>query len=190
MLTRGPESLRSELSVSPSLVIASEGRELANRYSSTVFGDNMQVRCPKRTECREPPHELNGLQFAAELQLENVAHLHLVGGRQAEGLQSLLSEASYWRSKPTHSQRYRRRRTAVGVMGIRGAQNRCARFPARIQHFLPAVPHRPTGSCARARSPCSCRKQSRSLPTESPPRTTGWLSGRDPRLRPSLSQPP
>src|SRR5580765_2649928 len=90
-------------------------------------GRDMEVCRPERTERREPPHELNRLQFTAELQLENVPHLHFVGSRQAESLQPLLAEASYWRSQATHSQRYRRRRPAVSVMGIRSAQNRRAR---------------------------------------------------------------
>ena len=57
----------------------------------------MQIRGAKRPERRKPSHELNRLQLAAELQFQNIAHLHLVGGRQSESLQPLLPEVPYRR---------------------------------------------------------------------------------------------
>src|SRR5262249_22173474 len=87
---------------------------------------NVDVGGAKRTECREPPHELYRLEFTAKLQFEYIAHLHLIAGGQAKGLQSLLAEASHRWRQAAHSQRDAPSRPAVSLVSIGSAQNRRA----------------------------------------------------------------
>src|SRR5215469_16548232 len=84
----------------------------------------VQVRGAKWTKRSKPSHELDGLQFAAELQFQNIAEGHLVLGRQADRLQPLHVHPAIRRRQPADRERQGRLRSVGALMLVGSTKNR------------------------------------------------------------------
>src|SRR6516164_510020 len=85
----------------------------------------MKVGGAEGTKRRHASHELNGLQFAAEVKLENVTDCEAVRGGQTYRLETRSLKTDAGRGEAPHREREGGIRSVGGMMRERGTNDRC-----------------------------------------------------------------
>ena len=117
-------------------------------------GREMHIRRSKRTEGRDPSHELDGLQLASKAKLQNISERELVGRAQRQRLQGGSVGIDSRSGQTPHGKRHFRLRSVGQGMAVGSAQHRIGRAIAVTHVTLkghgPGGENRPLHVKARA----------------------------------------
>ncbi len=136
----------------------------------------MQVSRTEGTKRGHPSQELDGLQFAAEAQFQNVPEREFIGRGKRQRLQRGAVTIDSGRSQAAHGKRHLRLRTVRQGVAVRGAQHGVGRTAVVADVALQSHGSGWRTATSPPKTPCSCRTRCRNRRRPSPRRTTACPS--------------